>query len=67
MATYIINTNFRHWKKGDVLERYEYKRLPDELKPKCTLVEEKVTATAPNEISEIVGKVVKAKQQVVVE
>ncbi len=35
---YTININFRHWKKGSILERYEYNRLPENAKSQCTEV-----------------------------
>lgn len=38
MSRYKINNNFRHWKKGDILEKYEYNRLPIEIKERCTEV-----------------------------
>ena len=38
MSRYKINNNFRHWKKGDILEKYEYNRLPIEVKERCTEV-----------------------------
>ncbi len=33
---FIINANFRHHKKGDILPDWEYKKLPFETKEHCT-------------------------------
>ena len=49
---YIINTKFRSWKKGDILEEYEYRRLPHEVAEKCELVVPKkvVVKTKPTPV-----------------
>lgn len=36
MSRYVINCNFAHWKKGDIIEEYIYGKFPVDIKPKCT-------------------------------
>lgn len=38
---YKFNADFKGWKKGAILEEYEYNRLPQELKKYAEKVEEK--------------------------
>lgn len=49
MSRYKINNNFRHWKKGDILEKYEYNRLPIEVKERCTEVVPEVVEVKPDQ------------------
>lgn len=44
MSRYRIGGNFRVWKKGDLLEKYEYNRLPIEMKVDCVEVPDEVPA-----------------------
>lgn len=36
MSRYVINCNFAHWKKGDIVEEYIYGKFPVDIKSKCT-------------------------------
>lgn len=36
MSRYVINCNFAHWKKGDIIEEYIYGKFPVDIKPKCS-------------------------------
>lgn len=49
MSRYIINQNFRHHKKGDIIEKYEYNRLPIEVKERCKeeVIEQPVSKPEP--------------------